>query len=237
MFNQSRVTNISRSSASSKFASLQASDNLAKTTGDSGASANHDAPPEYPWREISLMPIGDNDRTEYYVWGMDIDYSYPKHAKFKRFKRKLKDALAKGVPQPSLARSLFARDKYAKLLESDSSSEGIEKSDYGSEVIEKLTEWPDKTPVVPTTYAVQARMSVDEFLQLDDEEGNGTIVECIEEVEDEYVKHMQCTRKWHHKLLKRECEHEKRWKSKREHTQTIHNTEAETDEKSRVFVW
>ncbi|KAK9370698.1 hypothetical protein V1509DRAFT_269414 [Lipomyces kononenkoae] len=224
MFNRTRGANTARSSPSSTYLSrdLHTSDNLARTT-PACDIGNYDDLPEYPWKEISLMPIGDSDRTEYYVWGMDIDYSYPKHVRFKRFKRKLANALAKGIRPPSLSRSSSGRETFVKLLDIE--------PDYCSEGLKK---WPNKTPVVPTTYAVQAaHMSVDEFLQLDEEDGNGTIVECIEEVEDEDMEHLQCTRKWHHRLLKLECKHEKRWKN----TQKTDMIEAETDEKSRFFLW
>ncbi|KAK9357369.1 hypothetical protein V1504DRAFT_398829 [Lipomyces starkeyi] len=229
MFNQSSVANTSACSPTTSILSedLYTANNLATTAPDLGRSDSYDAPPEYPWKEISLMPIGDNDRTEYYVWGMDIDYSYPKYAKFKRLKRKFKNALAKGdrqsSPEPSAARGMLA-----KLFKLDNNSDGIR----------TLSKLPNKTPVAPATYAVQTRMSVYEFLRLDEGEGNGTVVECIEEVDDEDLKtQVDSTHKWHHKLLKRECKQDKRWKHKRDQTQKMNIIETEKDEKSSIFFW
>ncbi|KAK9493900.1 hypothetical protein V1508DRAFT_65922 [Lipomyces doorenjongii] len=229
MFHQSSGANTSASSSNTSILSeaLYTADNLATTTSDLGRSDSYDAPPEYPWKEISLMSIGDNDRTEYYVWGMDIDYSYPKYAKFKRLKRKFKNALAKGDRQLSTQPSA-ARGKLAKLFKLDNSSDGMR----------TLSKLPNKTPVTPTTYAVQTRMSVYEFLRLDEDEGNGTVIECIEEVDDEDLKNqVDSTHKWHHKLLKRECKQENRWKHKRGQTQKMHKIETEKDEKSDIFFW
>ncbi|KAK9387561.1 hypothetical protein V1515DRAFT_615544 [Lipomyces mesembrius] len=229
MLHQSSVANTSASSSTTSILSeaLYTVNNLATTTPDLSRSDSYDAPPEYPWKEIRLMPIGDNDRTEYYVWGMDIDYSYPKYARFKRLKRKFKNALAKGDRQSSSEPSA-ARDKLAKLFKLDNSSDGIR----------TLSKLPNKTPVTPSTYAVQTRMSVYEFLRLDEDEGNGTVVECIEEVDDEDLKtQADSTHKWHHKLLKRECKQEKRWKHKRDQSQKMHIIETEKDEKSGIFFW
>ncbi|KAK9371735.1 uncharacterized protein V1513DRAFT_319132 [Lipomyces chichibuensis] len=227
MFNQSSVANTSACSSTKSLLSedLYAANNLATTTPGLGRSDSYDAPPQYPWKEISLMPIGDNDRPEYYVWGMDIDYSYPKYAKFKRLKRKFRNALARGDRQSSTEPSA-ARGMLAKLFKLDNSSDGIR----------TLSKLSNKTPVTPATCAVQTRMSVYEFLRLDEDEGDGTVVECIEEVDDEDLKsQVDSTDKWHHKLLKRECKQDKRWKHKGDQTQKMHIIETEEDEKDEKF--
>ncbi|KAK9245254.1 hypothetical protein V1506DRAFT_554037 [Lipomyces tetrasporus] len=223
MSNQSSVANISVPSSATDVETVSTLNTTAATTPDLERSDYYDAPPAYPWNEVSVMPIGDNNRTEYYVWGMDIDYSYPKHAKFKRFKRKVELALAKGDRQ--LLEPSSARGKLARLFKRDNSSVGVK----------TLSKLSNKSPAAPAATAVQTRMSVYEFLRLD--EDDGTVVECVEEVDDEdEKKEDEPLQKWCFKLLNRERKQNNRWKRTRDQSQKMHIVE-EKEEKSRMLFW